>query len=1016
MARYDKYGNNDDRTLEDLDLGFKGYNNRLRPDQLTRGFLSSSVNGRLDLNGEWQVRKGITNIVSPFTVAGNAVRLPTTQEGGEEGTGTVLRLPFTISAATVSANVVTITTGSIAHGFVVGDKVVIEGIKRTAKGDDAPPNGEQTITAKTEFTFQFDFNTTATSFNVAEGVVLLYGSSDDEWLPFPSDAKTFGNAANYAELNDQLFLPHAGGSVELTLNDATNTEVTTSCKFSDNSVSNDEFIILSSVTNAVAVNVNTKTKFNMSFEEGETVPVASQLLQVLNKIILFRDEQAPLECKRFFPSRNIASATRVGSSRTVTVNTTIAHGLTTGDFIGIENLNEGNEDPNGSFTITVSDADTFTYQVANTVPSGSDDDYTAAEGSFGRVIPAFKKAPNGSYTQPIEVACSAGEFAIVENRGVVHKNPDNYEPGDKIEFLGEIDDSTDPDISGLTIGSEFTVAKVFEEGTTKTVTSSLAGDNTHGNEEYDGLYRVVFTATAHGLSVGDPITIAGTDVGALNSDWFVAEVTDNDTFVIYITANTNASTGGTVKIAVGFEFFIQSAKTDIHVTEGDSFLAKPVFSKRVAFSMGYVHMPNPPYGIYHQKRLVVPYFYNVDSNGLTTDRGNRDELLMSDLLDTDTYDEIFGQFRFNAGGADFNVGLHSFSEDVLVVFNRNSIHLVANSLSLQNALVKNLTDEVGCLARKSIIQVGNQILFLSDNGVYAVNFQDEYNLRGNELPLSEPISANIQNINKENANKATAVYFDNRYYIAVPMNYIKGVQTSQVFFTEREALEYVNQAGVGNTFDPTDTSKNLLERVQATENNVVLIYNFLNQSWESLDFVSNDASNTGFAINGDWNILDLVVAGRGDARGVYVVNSRGGVHKYDDGVLGDDSIITDIPIPGETATPELKNIQGLASTRMYNLGSIDRKRFNNFEVFAESSSDESATFTLGAVTENIDKNFRLNTFNIAQTNEDVALRGRIGNKRAYGMQFKVQETLGRPKFKGLKVAAAETFRSINKAE
>jgi hypothetical protein len=32
------------------------------------------------------------------------------------------------------------------------------------------------------------------------------------------------------------------------------------------------------------------------------------------------------------------------------------------------------------------------------------------------------------------------------------------------------------------------------------------------------------------------------------------------------------------------------------------------------------------------------------------------------------------------------------------------------------------------------------------------------------------------------------------------------------------------------------------------------------------------------------------------------------------------------------------------------------------------------------------------------------------------MQFKIQETLGRPKFKGLKVAAAETFRSINKAE
>ena len=47
---------------------------------------------------------------------------------------------------------------------------------------------------------------------------------------------------------------------------------------------------------------------------------------------------------------------------------------------------------------------------------------------------------------------------------------------------------------------------------------------------------------------------------------------------------------------------------------------------------------------------------------------------------------------------------------------------------------------------------------------------------------------------------------------------------------------------------------------------------------------------------------------------------------------------------------------------------------------------------------------------------DVALRGRIGNKRAYGMQFRVQNTSGRPKLKGIKVSAAETFRSTNKAE
>lgn len=1002
MARYDKYGNLDDRTLEDLDLGFTGYNNRLRSDQLQRGTLSSSVNGRLDRNGEWQVRKGITNVISPFTVAGNAVRLPTSSE---EETGTRLRLPFTISAATVSTNVVTITTGAIAHGLTTGDKVVIEGLKKSDPGH-TDPNGERTITGTpTTTTFTFDLTTTATSYVVTEGIVLT-------WEAFPQDPVNWGSASSYAQINQHLFLPHTGGSLELTLNDATNTEVTSSCRFSDNAISTDEFVILSSVTNAVAVNVNDSSKFNMTFEAGETVPLASQLLQVLNKIILFRNEQAALECNKFFKQLDIASATRPGSSRVVTVNTTVAHGLETGDFIGIENLSLGNEDPNGSFVITKVDLDTFTYQVANTSPSGSSDDYSAVVGAFGHTIPAFKKVPSGQYTQPIEVATQAGEYAQVENRGVVHKNPDNYVLGDELEFLGEIHDTN---VSGLVIGSNFNVSKVFTLGDTSAIGSSAAGDNSHGNPEYGTMYRIVFTATGHGLSVGDPITIVGTSQGALNADWFVAEVPDANTFTIYKTSNTAISSGGTVRIAEGFEFFIQSEKTSVHVTEGDSYLAQPVFSKRIALSMGFRHMPNPPYGIYHQKRLVVPFFFDVSDTGLTTDRGNRDELIVSDLLDTDTYDEVFGQFRFNAGGADFNVGMHSFSEDVLVVFNRNSIHLVVSSLNLQTAAVKNLTNEVGCIARKSIIQVGNRILFLSDNGVYAIDFQDEYNLRGNEMPLSEPINVNVQNINKDNASKATAVYFDNRYYIAVPMNYVESVNTSQVFFSEREALEYVDPiTGLMNTFDASDTTKNLVRNVSATENNVILIYNFLNNAWESIDYVSEQSSSTNFAINPDWNILDLVVAGRGDARGVYVVNSKGGVHRLDIGLSGTDSVITEIGVTDSSS----KNTNGFATTRMYNLNSIDRKRFENFEILAESSVDASATFRLGAVAENLDSEFLLNNgnaYSIATKGEDVAIRGRIGNKRAYGMEFKLQNTTGRPRFKGFKVAASETFRSINEA-
>ena len=66
MARYDRYGALDDQIVEDLDIGFAGYNNKLRPDQLQQGVLAESLNGRMGIGGEWQVRKGINLVSAPF--------------------------------------------------------------------------------------------------------------------------------------------------------------------------------------------------------------------------------------------------------------------------------------------------------------------------------------------------------------------------------------------------------------------------------------------------------------------------------------------------------------------------------------------------------------------------------------------------------------------------------------------------------------------------------------------------------------------------------------------------------------------------------------------------------------------------------------------------------------------------------------------------------------------------------------------------------------------------------------
>lgn len=764
MARYDTYTRFDDRMLEELDRGFIGFNNRLRPDQLTSGILFDSQNGRMAQNGEWQTRKGIDNIKAPLSVGGSALTLP---------------------------------------------------------------------------------------FNLDDG-------------------------GTEPELND----------------DAVN-EIYGSCIFSDPNDESESYIILAANTKAVAIKVSdSSTEYDLAYPGGETISSPVEMIQAFNKLIIFRKGDTPFE--------KDLSATNINTE------------------------------------------------------------------------PTLDKVDSGEYSQPTQIVCASGEFALIENRGIVHQ-ADGVSQGDIISVVGDKTLSADQ-TSGLIIGERLTIAKVFTAGSTTSITAATASVVSGG--EFDGLYKVTVTASGHGKNAGDPITIAGFGDTKIDGKRFIAEVNGSD-IVFYVPQNPSTTLSGdeTLALAAGFEFYLDPSKTSTHVTDGQSLTSTPVFARKVSEGLGFTHMPAPEYGVYHQRRLAVPYRYSVDDVDDTySDRKIFDEILLSDILDTDTYDQVYGQFRFNAGKSDFNVGMLSFSDDKLVVFNRNSIHIVVGNVDLGGFQSQLLTDEVGLTARNSVIQVGNQIIFLSDNGVYGLSFVDLYNLRGNEVPLSESIQKTIDTINKAHVDKASAVYFDNKYYLAVP----------------------------------TGTS---------TVNNTLLIYNFLNKSWESVDTVNNvDTDGNSFS---SFEFTKLLVAGKGLKRGVYVTNTDGGIHKlevFDDGI---DRVITDIG----TTTEKETRVQGSATTRMFTLGSIDRKKFNNFELHLQSGPDNSSDVSISAVSENLDSEPALDLKNasdyvggVIAPDEDVSVRGRIGNKRAYGLQMTLTSILGRPRFRSLKIAGAETFRSTSSVQ
>ena len=634
------------------------------------------------------------------------------------------------------------------------------------------------------------------------------------------------------------------------------------------------------------------------------------------------------------------------TDQVITVNFASAHGINNNTGVNISGLSyTGTINPNGNFTATVVDSDTITYTVTGLAVTPT-----------GTMTVTGMKIDDGAVNF-IEASCefsdpnndSESYIAIVAtNSTVLVKTSDSGATTVELTYpAGE----TVPE--GSDVIQAFNKLYIFRKGQ---IAMQWDGD----------ISTTTFSLVANG-DYTQPTPLEITDLDFASG---IATATVSSTSSLLVGDELTVTTAGSSGYSVGDTVRVRSITSSTVFTfvtdKADDTNKSATVEKQTSIGLGFSHMPAPAFGVSHQRRLIVPYQFDItgsSGSATITDRNIVDEALFSDILDADTYDRVYGQFRFNAGAADFIVGFHSFSDDKLVVFNRNSIHIVDNSLDLGSSNSQLVTSEVGCAARKSIQQIGNKMIFLSDNGVYALDFMDLYNLRGQDIPLSAPIEGTIQRINKAHIDKAVSVYFDNRYYIAVPLD-------------------------------------------ESLTNNALLIYNFINQKWESIDSINNN----------DWEYTHLEVGGSGSERGVYCMNRNGGVHKYESRSDDTDNYVVQV---GQSSINT--QINASAISRMFTVGSIDRKKWNNFELHLQSSENNVSDANLEAITENIDAIIDLGT--VANINgeelaidEDVSLRGRFGNKRAYGLQFKLTTTKGRPRLRALKVAGATTVRSLQKAE
>lgn len=637
-----------------------------------------------------------------------------------------------------------------------------------------------------------------------------------------------------------------------------------------------------------------------------------------------------------YTNRTISSATR--ASTIVTVTTSAAHEFTTSTLVSIVGLN-GTLATASNRLITVTGSTTFTF----VMPGLTGSETYGGSGVAGAPI-LDDTAINNVYGSCLfsDPASNNAEYIALATNTKVRLIKISDASVTEIAYPAAVALSED-----VNLIQAFNYLFIFRNGLTALEWNGNFAAPTfalvdNGNYTQPTIFQasnnaviasgvVTITATAHNVEVGDLVRISDKGTTGLNSlEQYVVYETTANTFLFKADAPDSAAT----TVAVG---------------------------KRQSIGLGFTHMPCPEYAIYHQRRLFMPFkFLSTGSSGspTITARNVADEIIVSDILDQNTYDQIQNQFRIASGGADYTVGLQPFAEDNLIVFNRNSIHLISGiGADLGNSVVREITREVGCCSRKSIAQVGNKIMFLSDNGVYGIEFDDLYNLRGVSVPLSEAINPTIEDINPTLVTNAVGVYHNNRYYLA---------------------------------YTP----------IGQTANNKIAIYNFLNAGWESIDSINQQG----------WNIREFVRAGAGGINSLYAITELGGIHLIDSGTAAVDTLA--LSVGGASTT---HSIDAELTTRQYTFGTMDRKKFNAYEIHMESSPEMESNLAISLETENLDGSENYGNLGLVDSGEDESFRGRLGNKRAYGAQLTVSQTVGRPKVRAVKITGMLAFSSTTSA-
>ena len=538
----------------------------------------------------------------------------------------------------------------------------------------------------------------------------------------------------------------------------------------------------------------------------------------------------------------VSSLTRSGTTATVT--TASAHGLANGAEVEIRGAVETAY--NGIYTIAVTGLTTFTYTVAGSPSTPATGTIYAATGPTlyevydDEVRASCQFATND--TDRTEYVILATELTAYAIRTGTASQEIAYPANETVE---ETDDA-----SMIYWNGRVFLFRGYKTAAAKTISSITRSSTT----------ATCTTASAHGYSTGDWVFIQDcTPLGYCG----IVQVTVTGATTFTYTVDSGLATPATLDGAT-----VRACKRPL-VWNGDfaaDFAAVTTGALSTATGT-LIRLPPVPWAVDAGSRLVVPF--------------KPDQIVISDPYDEESLDLQYNEFRLRYGSYDEIVGAIYTQEQVLFVLCRRSLHrLLLADLSV--AAAEEISRDVGCAARRTICQWGDQILFVGDRAIHRVRVTGELSLIPERVPLSADIQDVLDGVDWTTIDIACARVWNNRAYFALP------------------------GGGGLNTIFP--------------------VFNFILNRWESVDEYPG-----GFDVE-EWHVMDH----DGEKR-LFASTSFGFLYLMEEGA-------TDLF--GNTETQTEYDIDATARTRYYTAGTRRVKRIRRMHLHASVPAAATVTATV----------------------------------------------------------------------